>query len=80
VRRDINRHGSAAGSVTDPLSGGEAVIPPVNQPADERQVDYMGDKSPKAVHKQSSQKQARTDKLRDQKQQAVFAKQSGNKK
>jgi len=40
----------------------------------------MGDKSPKAVHKQSSQKQAKTDQLRQQKQQAVFAKQSANKK
>jgi hypothetical protein len=40
----------------------------------------MGDKSPKAVHKQSSQKQVKTDKLRQQKQQAVFAKQSANKK
>jgi hypothetical protein len=40
----------------------------------------MGDKSPKAVHKQSSQKQAKVDKSKRQKQQAVFEKQSGNKK
>ena len=40
----------------------------------------MGDKSPKAIHKQSSQKHAKTDKLKQQKQQAVFAKQSANKK
>jgi len=40
----------------------------------------MGDKSPKAVHKQSSQKQSKADKSKQQKQQAVFAKQSGNKK
>jgi hypothetical protein len=40
----------------------------------------MGDKSPKAVHKQSSQKQAKSDQLKQQKQQAVFAKQSANKK
>jgi hypothetical protein len=40
----------------------------------------MGDKSPKAVHKQSSQKQAKADRLKQQKQQAVFAKQSANKK
>jgi hypothetical protein len=40
----------------------------------------MGDKSPKAVHKQSSQKQAKADSLKKQKQQAVFAKQSANKK
>jgi hypothetical protein len=40
----------------------------------------MGDKSPKSVHKQSSQKQAKVDKSKQQKQQAVFAKQSPNKK
>jgi hypothetical protein len=40
----------------------------------------MGDKSPKSVHKQSSQKQAKTDRLKEQKQQAVFAKQSATKK
>ena len=40
----------------------------------------MGDKSPKAVHKQSSQKQVKADKSKQQKQQAVFAKQSANKK
>jgi hypothetical protein len=40
----------------------------------------MGDKSPKAVHKQSSQKQTKVDQSRQQKQQAVFAKQSANKK
>jgi hypothetical protein len=40
----------------------------------------MGDKSPKAVHKHSSQKQAKADKLRDQKRQAVLAKQSTSKK
>ena len=40
----------------------------------------MGDKSPKAVHKQSAQKQVKTDELKRQKQQAVFAKQSANQK
>jgi hypothetical protein len=40
----------------------------------------MGDKSPKAVHKQSSQKHAKAYKLKDQKQQAVLAKQVINKK
>jgi hypothetical protein len=39
----------------------------------------MGDKSPKAVHKQSSQKQAKADRLKTQKQQAVLAKPSANK-
>lgn len=36
----------------------------------------MGDRSPKAVHKQSSQKQAKADKEKQVKQQSVFAKQS----
>jgi hypothetical protein len=40
----------------------------------------MGDKSPKSIHKQSSQKQAKADLAKNQKQQAVFAKQSANKK
>jgi hypothetical protein len=39
----------------------------------------MGDKSPKAVHKHSSQKQAKAGRLKDQKQQAVLAKQSTKK-
>ena len=40
----------------------------------------MGDKSPKAVHKQSSQKQVKAAQAKQQKQQAVFAKQAANKK
>ena len=40
----------------------------------------MGDKSPKAVHKQSSQKQAKADQTQKAKQQAAFAKQSIGKK
>jgi hypothetical protein len=40
----------------------------------------MGDKSPKSVHKQTSQKQAKAEQSKQQKQQAVFAKQSANKK
>ena len=40
----------------------------------------MGDKSPKSIHKQSSQKQAKADQFKKAKQQAVFAKQSANKK
>jgi hypothetical protein len=41
----------------------------------------MGDRSPKSVHKQSSQKQAKADKAKLAKQQSVFAKQSSiNKK
>ena len=40
----------------------------------------MGDKSPKAVNKQSSQKQAKANQAQQKKQQAVFAKQAANKK
>jgi hypothetical protein len=40
----------------------------------------MGDKSPKAVKKQSTQKQNKTASENQKKQQAVAAKQSANKK
>ncbi|MGD0652081.1 MAG: hypothetical protein ABSA97_13260 [Verrucomicrobiia bacterium] len=40
----------------------------------------MGDRSPKSVHKHATQKQAKSDKANQAKQQAVFAKQSANKK
>jgi hypothetical protein len=40
----------------------------------------MGDKSPKAVHKQASQNQAKTNKSNQKKQQAVVAKQANAKK
>jgi hypothetical protein len=40
----------------------------------------MGDKSPKSAHKQSAQKQAKIEQEKQQKQKAVFAKQSANKK
>jgi hypothetical protein len=39
----------------------------------------MGDRSPKAIHKQATQKQGKSDKLKEQKRQAVLAKQSGDK-
>jgi len=42
--------------------------------ADERQT-IMGDKSPKAVHKQAHQKQVKTASANEKKQQAVAAKQ-----
>ena len=38
----------------------------------------MGDKSPKAVQKQATQKQAKNKAANQQKQQAVAAKQAGN--
>ena len=40
----------------------------------------MGDKSPKSAQKQSSQKQAKLNQAKNEKQKAVFAKQSANKK
>ena len=40
----------------------------------------MGDKSPKAVRKQATQKQAKADSANQKKQQAVAAKQAANLK
>ena len=40
----------------------------------------MGDKSPKSAQKQSSQKQAKLNQAKNEKQKAVFAKPSANKK
>ena len=40
----------------------------------------MGDKSPKAVRKQATQKQAKADSTNQKKQQAIAAKQAGNMK
>jgi hypothetical protein len=40
----------------------------------------MGDKSPKSIGKQASQKQTQNDKSNRRKQEEVFAKQSKNKK
>jgi hypothetical protein len=41
-------------------------------------AEAMGDRFPKAVQKQAAQKQARNDAAKQQKGQAVAAKQSGN--
>ena len=40
----------------------------------------MGDKSPKSVNKQASQKQAKASGVQQKKQQAIAAKQAANKK
>jgi hypothetical protein len=40
----------------------------------------MGDKSPKSAQKQSAQKQAKIEQEKQQKQKAIFAKQSANSK
>jgi hypothetical protein len=53
------------------------IIAQVSQLAGERQT-IMGDKSPKAVQKQATQKQAKTASANQKKQQAVAAKQAAN--
>jgi hypothetical protein len=40
----------------------------------------MGDKSPKSAQKQAAQKQSKIEQLKQQKQKAIFAKQSANNK
>lgn len=40
----------------------------------------MGDRNPKSINKQASQKQTKSDQSNKRKQQAVFAKQSAAKK
>ena len=40
----------------------------------------MGDKSPKSMHKQAAQKQIQANTENQKKQQAIFSKQSANKK
>jgi hypothetical protein len=40
----------------------------------------MGDKSPKAVNKHTTQKQTKTDNVQQKKQQAIAAKQTAGKK
>jgi hypothetical protein len=55
------------------------IIARVSKLAGERQT-IMGDKSPKAVHKQANQKQAKAASANQKKQQAVAAKQAANVK
>jgi hypothetical protein len=68
-----------AGQATVPLPEQKRIMAQVSQLADERQT-IMGDKSPKAVHKQAHQKQTKTANANQKKQQAVAAKQAANAK
>jgi hypothetical protein len=45
-----------------------------------RKINIMGDKSPKSVNKQASQKQAKASGAMQKKQQAIAAKQAAGKK
>jgi hypothetical protein len=60
-----------------PLPEQKRIMAQVSKLAGERQT-IMGDKSPKAVHKQATQKQKKTDNANQKKQQAVAAKQAAN--
>jgi len=60
------------------LAFGETNMPQVSQPAEENQV--MGDKSPKANQKKSSQKQSQASIAEEAKKKALFAKQAAGKK
>jgi hypothetical protein len=51
----------------------------VSKPSDERQ-DTMGDKSPKAVNKQATQKQTKTNSDLEKRKQAIAAKQVAGKR
>jgi hypothetical protein len=53
--------------------------PRVSKPSNERQ-DTMGDKSPKAVNKQATQKQTKANSINQKKLQATAAKQVAGKK
>jgi len=65
---------TSATIVTFPIAHGEMNRLRVSNPAAERQR-IMGDKSPKAVHKQAAQKQIKANAANQRKQQAVAAKQ-----
>ena len=62
-----------------PVPEQKRIIAQASQLTDERQT-IMGDKSPKAVHKQATQKQAKAASAKEKKQQAVAAKQAANLK
>ena len=62
-----------------PVLEQKRTIAQVSKLVGERQT-IMGDKSPKAVRKQATQKQAKADRANQKKQQAVAAKQAANMK
>ena len=55
------------------------IIAQVNEPVSERET-IMGDKSPKAVRKQATQKQPKTDSASQKKQEDMAAKQAAHTK
>jgi len=68
-----------AGQATVLVPEQKRIIVQVSKLAGERQT-IMGDKSPKAVQKQATQKQTKTASTNQKKQQAVAAKQAANTK
>ena len=70
---------SGAGQAIVPLPAQKRIMAQVSKLAGERQT-IMGDKSPKAVQKQATQKQTKTASTNQKKQQAVAAKQAAHKK
>ncbi len=62
----------------DGYSSGETKLPQVSQP--QEKIKIMGDRSPKANQKKSSQKQAKVNSADQKKKQAVAAKQAAGKK
>jgi len=60
-----------------PLPEQKPIMAQVSKLPNERQT-IMGDKSPKSVHKQATQKQIKTADANQKKQQAVAAKQTAN--
>jgi hypothetical protein len=64
------------------LPSEQPVMPKVSKPLDtvRRKKNDMGDKSPKSIGKQASQKQSKVTGDRQKKQQAIAAKQMAGKK
>ena len=69
---------TSARQLTVSITRGEMNLPRVSKP-EAKGIEIMGDKSPKAVHKQAAQKQIKADAANQKKQQAVAAKQSAIK-
>jgi len=60
-----------------PVSAQKRIMAQVSKLVSERQT-IMGDRSPKAVQKKATQKQAKADSANQKKQQAVAAKRAAN--
>ena len=74
----VIRSCSRAVSQHDAGASGETTMPPVSQP--QYKAKHMGDKSPKATQKKSTQKQTKVSSANLKKQQAVAAKPAAKKK